>query len=393
MPITVRELQGDEIFDVLYRLPFYAFRSSPPMGDPLERQESLARRSGSHFVAVFENNEAVACAESAPLTQNVRQALLPMAGILDVTTSPQARYKGYAKRALAHLFTILHGDGRAVSCLYPFRESFYERLGYVVLPQPRKAIFAPSALAPLLRKDLGGSVEHMLLAEGYDIYRDFILRLRRRVHGIAEFEYDDWLGPRKQDLWLALARVGGEVEGLMLYDLKGERITQFTMGVRRFFYLSSQAKYLLLSWIARHIDQANRVEITLSPAEHPETWVDDLQITLEGAFITPMARVFDVARIAGMSSGPGRVAIGITDPVCPWNEGVWQLETVDGRLVVRRGGEPDGALGIQALSALAYGTYDPGDFALRGWGAPSAALQQTLHAMFPPMAPYLHEAF
>jgi len=39
-------------------------------------------------------------------------------------------------------------------CLYPFRESFYERLGYVTFPQPRTARFSPQALLPLLKVKL-----------------------------------------------------------------------------------------------------------------------------------------------------------------------------------------------------------------------------------------------
>jgi predicted acetyltransferase len=393
MTTTIRELQGDEIYDVMHQLPFYAFRSSPPLGDKIERQESLQRREGAHFVAIFEDSRAVTCAESAPLIQNMRGALFPMGGILDVTTDPAARRKGYAKRSLAHLYRLLHEDGRVTSCLYPFRESFYERLGYVTLPQPRKAIFAPSALLPILDRDPGGSVERVLLGDAYDVYRDFIFKVRPHIHGMAEFEYDDWFGAHKNDYWLALAKVGSELVGLMLYDMKGERITEFTMGVRRFFYLTSQGKYLLLAWIAHHTDQANRVELFLPPFEHPETWASDLQVHLEAAFITPMGRVLDVSKIGGMATGPGRFTARIEDAICPWNEGVWQFESVDGKLVVRSAGVPDCDLGIQAISALAYGTQDPADFVIRGWGNPAPAVQDTMRSLFPPLLPFVHETF
>jgi hypothetical protein len=50
-------------------------------------------------------------------------------------------------------------------------------------------------------------------------------------------------------------------------------------------------------------------------------------------------------------------------------------------------------LSIQGLSALVYGTHNLGDFAYRGWGNPSAALQNTLQEMFPLQPPYLDEMF
>jgi hypothetical protein len=50
-------------------------------------------------------------------------------------------------------------------------------------------------------------------------------------------------------------------------------------------------------------------------------------------------------------------------------------------------------LSIQGLSAMVYGTHNLGDFAYRGWGNPSAALQNTLQEMFPLQPPYLDEMF
>jgi hypothetical protein len=106
-----------------------------------------------------------------------------------------------------------------------------------------------------------------------------------------------------------------------------------------------------------------------------------------------MGRVVDVAGIGGMETGPGCFAARVSDPLCPWNTGVWQFEAVDGRLQVDRASQADCDLSIQALAALIYGTHDPGDFVFREWGNLSPALQTIMRAMFPPLVPYLHEYF
>ena len=54
--------------------------------------------------------------------------------------------------------------------------------------------------------------------------------------------------------WLAKAIVDGEQVGLMLYKLEGGSVTNYTLRVSRFYSQTSQARYLLLGWIARHID-------------------------------------------------------------------------------------------------------------------------------------------
>ena len=263
----------------------------------------------------------------------------------------------------------------------------------MTFPQPRMVRFAPTALAPLSKRELGGGVRQVLISDGFDAYRDYVLAMQQRTHGMALFDHPDKARVQRDSVWVALAEVDGEPVGVMLYDLKGDRPTEYSMRVSRFYYHTSQGKYLLLQWIARHIDQANRVEMTVPPFELPETWLADMAVTPEPVFRAPMGRVLDVAKIGGMESGPGRFAARVSDPLCPWNEGVWAFETVDGRLEVSAGKEPECELSIQALAALIYGTHDPADFYYRGWGNAAPGVQESIRRMFPPRLPYLHEYF
>jgi len=83
-----------------------------------------------------------------------------------------------------------------------------------------------------------------------------------------------------------------------------------------------------------------------------------------------------------------------------WNEIVRPRQDVtymalfeDGALRVSTGERLDCDLTVQGLTALVYGTHDPGDFAVRGWGNPSPAVQAAMRALFPAQMPYLHERF
>jgi predicted acetyltransferase len=329
------------------------------------------------------------------MTQQVRGTMYPTSAIWGVVTHPRARQKGYSRQVLQHLLKVTREEGAALSCLYPFRESFYERLGYVTFPRPRIVQIKPEALLPLAKQELEGEVELKLIGEGIDSYFDLISQLHLRIHGMGVFDDQDALrfSAEQNRFWLALARVEGEIVGLLVYELKGGDVTEFELRAIRFYYLTAQGKYLLLQWIARHAGQADRAEIWLPPYEHPETWLPDMEITLKGAPRSPMGRVIDAARLSGMHTGPGHFCARVSDDLCPWNEGVWSLETVDGKLAVRPGGTPECQLSIHALAALAYGTHDPADFRFRGWGTPPVGVQDTMRAMFSPMTPHLHEWF
>jgi predicted acetyltransferase len=374
-------------------LPSYCFSSSPPLRDIEEMKEIWRRRTGVTCFAGYEDGSVMACAGVSNLTQNLRGALYPMAGIHNVAVHPAARRKGYARGMLVQILETMRRQGKAVSCLYPFLESFYERFGYVTLPQTRRYTFRAEPLLPLVKKDLGGRVSLMSAADGYASYRALLHTLRPRLHGMAFFDEPDLPAAQRAKLWMALATVDDEPVAAMLYDLKGEQIANYTMNVRRFVYLTVQGKYLLLQWIAHHVHHASTVDLTLPAFEHPETWHDDLRLAATPMPNGPMGRVLDVSRLGGMSVGGGRFAAQVTDALCPWNEGVWQFDSVAGRLHVAAASAANCRLSIQALAALVYGVHDPAEFAVRGWGDPPPPVQDTMRAMFPPQTPYLHETF
>ncbi len=392
--ITVRQVYGDEMAEIMYLLTSYAFNASPPLPDKAERLEMFKQREGSVYFAAFQDGQAVSCTAFVQMTQQVRGKVMPMGGVWGVAAHPAARRQGCTRQALIRLLQAIHEENRPVSCLYPFRESFYERLGYVTWPQPRQVKFSPANLQPLVKKNLGGEIEWMLIGDGLDAYRDYVYRMQQRTHGMSVFDYANKAQVQKRNSsWLALARVNGSIAGLLVYELKGDEITQFTLRANRFYYDHSQARYLLLQWIAQHIDQAQEVEIWLPPAERPETWLPDLKITSGPIFHAPMSRIVHVAGIQGIQAGTGRFTARINDPICPWNEGVWEFSGNDGILEVRRGDVADCDLEIQGLTALVYGLNDPEDFIFRGWGSPPPQTCAVMRAMFPPTLPYMHEFF
>lgn len=391
--VTVRPFQGDEMLEVMHWLTGYAFEASPPLPDKAEWKELVGPRKGLTALGAFEKETPVGCVAATAMTQNVRGALFDAGGVWGVATHPAARRKGHCRRLMADLLAGLRQDGQALSCLYPFRESFYERLGYVSLPQVHTARFTPAPLLPLLKRDLGGQVELMLISEGFDRYREYLHQMQRRIHGMALFNEVPRNVAQRGSFWLALAKAEGEPEGLMLYDLRGEKEGEFNLRAFRFYYHTSRGRYLLLEWIARHMDQANRVEVRLPPFERPEAWLADLNVAVESDMSVPMVRILDVARLGGMAAGTGCFSARIADPLCPWNEGDWRFESAAGVLQVSAADRADCELTIQGLAALAYGTHDPDDFPVRGWGNPTPPVQQAMRAMFPRMLPHLHEMF
>jgi len=393
MTITMGPLQGQAMLDALFSLDQYSLHASPPFQDKEEWMAMVRERKGVTCHAVLEDDMPLSIAASTAMTQNMRGQLYPASGIWGVATFPAARRKGYCRQTIASLLAAERTSGKVFSNLYPFRESFYENMGYVSFPLAKIAKFAPPALAPLLNLETGGEIDLHPIGASYDLYREYLTEMRLYTHGMAIFDFGDQASANRNTLWLAQAWFGDALEGLLLYRIQGDEPTKFNFVGMRFYYQTSRARYLLLNWIARHIDQADRAELWLAPTEYPETWLADIQPNMESPARAGMSRVLDVEKIGGMQVGEGRFTARIVDPLCPWNEGIWQFESHAGVLQVAKGSSTDCELTIQGLTGLVAGTLDPQDLPLRGWGNPSPAVQAIQRAIFPHVIPHMHEVF
>ncbi|GAB5491773.1 MAG: GNAT family N-acetyltransferase [Phototrophicaceae bacterium] len=371
----------------------YSFYPSPPV-DLSDFKNQRPLYEDTITLGVFENDKAVATAKIIPMTQNIRGVIYPMGGVAGVTSNPTTRRKGHVKALMLRLFEEMRSLNMPVSTLYPFRESFYERLGYSLFNHIKSVRFNASDMKPLLNKDFAGSVDFVNNKDAWDIGRAFIRQYQTKIHGMGLFTdkaLDFLYGT--DDYWLAIARDdNGTVIGTMAYKIKA---FQGTFEIHRFFTENSLGRYLLLQFIAKHIDQVSDVHFKTLPAhEFPETWFSDLSTKYDpDIWLTPMGRVIDVLKLAGMKVGEGKIAIKVEDEFCPWNNGIFSFEAHNGRLSVSEADTGDCALSIQAISALIYGTHNPNDFQWRGWGNPSREQIQVLESLFPRESPYLFIRF
>lgn len=391
--LSIHQIQGQQMLDILYSLTQYSLHASPPLENREEWNSIVSGRKGVTCFAAYKNEKPVSVAVSTAMTQNLRGKLFPASGVWGVSTDPAIRREGYCRKTIAALLQADRDAGKVFSNLYPFRESFYERMGYVAFPLEKVAKLSTSSLQPLLKLKLDGEIELKLIGDAFNDYRDYLKNMREHQHGMGIFDEGDHSAAKRNRFYVAIPRIQEKVEGLMVYRLTGNEVTKFNFVAIRFYYQTSKARYLMLNWIARHIDQANTAEIWLPAFENPELWYADLEVKVETAIRPSMTRILEIEKIGGMTVGKGSFSAKIIDPLCPWNEAIWRFESIEGKLQVSKVAEADCELTIQSLSALIAGTRDPQDFPIVGWGNPDPKLQSVMREMFPAAQPYLHENF
>lgn len=394
--IDIREIRGEEFFAGGNVVADYAFGASPSPPDPDAARKQLPYLADARGLVAFADEQPQATLISHEMTQNVRGKVLPMGGVAAVASMPSGRRRGAVRQLFERVFPMYRDSGVPISALYPFRDSFYERLGYASLPMPRYLTINPESLASLVRLDKPGSCELVEMKDGFDAWRAFLERYQHLTHGFALQHVTNARRWRDDNAWwVAFARDGaGEIAGAMTY-----KITGYTGKLIAGTYYATNAlgRYQLLDWVGRHADQVKEAVIEVRPDDAPETWYRDLQATVrtdvEGAWPGPMARVVDVAGLSGIGAGAGEVTLAIQDPFCPWNEGVFTFRGDGGTLAVTQGGEPSASITIQGLSALVFSGTDPETFAFRGWGDPDRTTAEALRELFPPVVPDIHEKF
>jgi predicted N-acetyltransferase YhbS len=395
--MKIRRISVDEQLTRSSALQAYGFQPSPADDSAMERLRENQKYYKDNITLVVEDNgEILAEVSAIPMLQNVRNSVYPMAGVAGVAAHPFARRRGHVRALMIEMLGQMREMGHALSALYAFRPSFYQRFGYVGVPKTRTVRFSPADLAGLLRTELVGDISWERAGSGYDAYRHFTQHLLVQRHGFALLpDYRSVQLRDAEDRWLVTARVDDEVVGAVTYRIThygGDLITDDLL------ITSPLSRALLLKFFACHVDQVAEVVMAIAPDEIPELWVTDLSVHTETkvsypVFPAPMARVLSLDALTGMPAGPGRVGIEIIDD--PFIAGRYVLDGMAGILDVGRGqvAAPTAKLTSAGLSGLVYGVLGPEDVVVRELGdIPSDASDQ-LRSLFPKIIPHFFSFF
>lgn len=376
----------------------YAFMPSPASLDDLEKKEKYQKEN--YVVGILEEGKEIASATaiSLPMTQNVRGKVMKMAGIAGVASNPESRRRGYIKQLLLNIFIHAKDNNQVISTLYPFLESFYGHFGYVTFPQDRIATFSPQGISSLINRDMSGygSVERMDIQTGFENYLKYLKTdAQPNTHGMC-LKADSLFLIRKDEnkSWLALAKDSkSKIIGSMTYTITG---FAKEIKVSYLLYSTPQAKYLLLQFLAKHIDQVDKIILSLKPSEYPEYWLNDLKLQIKNRKWVPsaMGRVIDVEGLEDLQVGNGSFMAKIEDEHCIWNNKAFHFSSENNKLLVYESKSYDCVLTIQGLSALIYGVHDPLDFEHKGWlKNHSSHTMKDIKSLFAPKLPYMFETF
>lgn len=347
-------------------------------GDTPPAPEESAAIKMSQRRGLFAAGRLVAGLHLLPMRSYCGDTLLPSGGIGSVATLPERRREGHAFKLIRHCLDELHACGFALSPLYPFKYSFYRRLGWehavdmvtYEVPLADLSWHTGGGRIRLVSKSVPGA-EAQASSADIGTLQDVYRRWAKGYNGLWERDEAHWRRfILKARNLLCVAAVwetpAGEPEGYVIYrqDAFGEG--PLAIRVRELAAVSSQAYRGLLGLLHTHEGTYTTVRFGLPPTDPLSLFLPNPRVKRELRSHS-MWRLVDLASavpaMAGSAPGEGRVGLSVADPDCPWNAGEWSLEGAAQGLTLVRGlqpGVPRVSLGIGTLAQIACGYLSAG---------------------------------
>lgn len=377
MAIEIRPIAADELpaFVCAMSVPF-GFDAKPELIERFKNRFELAR-----LRAAVDGGKIVGTLGTLSCQLTVPGGSIRMAGTCAVSVAPTHRRQGILRAFMADHFAELHRDGEAVAALWASESSIYGRFGYgpaselarVKLEKAHAAMAQPVALHGTMQL-LNRAEALAALPEVYDkvvanrpgMFRRTPRWWEHRALGDYEELRDGATAHRR----VLHVRDAAPV-GYAIYRTRQNRERQVNEAiVVELLGIDAQAEKAL--W--QHIfgtDLITAIDYWNQPVDSPLVWwlVDSRRLErriVDGLWLRPI----DVTKalVARTYSRPGSLLFKLTDELCPWNEGTYELDVgEDGHAQCRRSERAAQIeLSSYGLGALYLGGHRFHDLALAG---------------------------
>ncbi|NHJ47309.1 MAG: GNAT family N-acetyltransferase [Asgard group archaeon] len=357
------------------------------------------------YYCTEEDGIVTAILRMIPFQQFVRSKKLSMGGIAMVASDPLYRRKGHIRELMNFSIKKMEDENFAVSCLYPFKDTFYGNFGYVNANPFVRMKFNPKFLCRWKKLPKGYSIKRVSHAEGYDTFKEIHTKKMAEIHGGVERSAKRWKEYEQGSGNVIIAyNSKNKAEGIMKIHSKGFS-TGFSwcddgkINVAGFFCLTANARRSLYNYLFKYSDQI--IEISMPIYTHES----ELYPWLQGYYMTELqaeniwqARIVNVKETIEDMKAPvdGEITFQVTDDLCVKNNQTYQLISKNGKFSVKELGKEKANIEftIEGLTALVYGILSTEEIEVFDWLKKITQKEKiVLDKWFPKCPPLLTEGF
>jgi predicted acetyltransferase len=285
-----------------------------------------------------------------PFTAFVRGQRVPVTGVGSVAVSPEHRRRGIGEAFLRSMLREMRQAGRALSILYPFRGSYYRKLGYGTIEMTQSLAFSPSNLPA---SEEARRTRRLMLPDRAAV-QELYSRIAQQGHFALERKPEWW----SNRLWgypgewiVYEGRRRGQIEGYLYYEADTTNGPfRLALTLSEFVTATPEAHRGLVGHLASLADQVAEIHHA-APADAawpmlfrtPQNLRPGPEIGLiadTGNLGTGlMMRVLDVKpaleQLPVAPQARGEIVIEVEDHVIPQNARGYRVSARDGHIKVR----------------------------------------------------------
>ena len=362
MDLEIRPVARDEIFA-------YILSTRRVFGDPVDEQSvrleaSFVERGNSRTRAAYDRGEIVGTTTCHYFDMNVPGGRLALAGVSDVTTRATHRRRGVMSRLMAQSLNDAKEEGQPLAALWASESGIYGRFGFGMAMLQEDWTIERKDTAFAFEDDRPGEIRFVEPGESARAFAGAYDRVCQTRPGMIDRNDILWeialldteeFRQGASEFYHVVYEDGGRVEGYLLYRLDGrERLLRVSELVA-----ATGEAYSALWRFCFGIDLMNTFQATNQPMDAALPWMLAAPRQLRRATGEEFwLRVVDV-NTALSDRGyatEDRLSIELRDPLCPWNEGVIEVDGgPEGAICKRSGRDADLVMSIADLSAAYLG--------------------------------------
>lgn len=291
----------------------------------------------NRFYGAFDNDVLIAGSGIIPFEIKVRSKTFKMGGVDGVATKPEFRNRGVIREIFKQIYQDLYKNKIPISVLYPFKISYYEKLGYAVVNEEILYHFEISSI--INRKT------NYFMKEVEEINEDI-----KHVYDEIINKYD-YIAKRSEIQWKDLVKSNYKficydkdrpVGYIFLHFPKmdtpwWEQLDHIenTIYIRETFWLNQSAKQTIFNFLWSHRDQRKYIAGAFPVNENIIGLLNNPRILAREIHPNSMLKIIDVKTILeslNYSISDFSISIRVHDKDCPWNNSNFLL-TSDNKII------------------------------------------------------------
>ena len=314
-------------------------------------------------IAVFDQGAIVGGSHSHKIDMSVPGGTAVVAGVANVSVQPTHRRQGIMTMMMRHQINDVHERGEPMAALFASESIIYGRFGYGVGSLQERWEIERHHTGYVRPYESPGRISFVepedVVTEFWDVFRRStadrpgVFQTAALLRWEREARSPELKQGGRGGLFFIVYKEGDRVDGFAIY-----RTANNTVVVSELVAATSEATTALWRFCF-DVDLMHSTEALRRPVDDPLPWMLADPRRLQRSPRDGMwLRLVDVAsslRLRNYNES-GRLVFDVSDELCPWNEGPWELEgTPEGSTCRATSSSPDLALGVSNLGAAYLG--------------------------------------